>query len=72
MRLVHGLSFDNIRGDIYGGLTAAVVALPFLGRFMPSFWRPLCSAWAVLPNTFPMPSQNTSGDFWITESVLTS
>ena len=28
MRLVHGLRFDNIRGDIHGGLTAAVVALP--------------------------------------------
>lgn len=28
MQLVHGLHFKNIRGDIYGGLTAAVVALP--------------------------------------------
>ena len=28
MALVHGLHFNNIRGDIYGGLTAAVVALP--------------------------------------------
>ncbi|HHZ87704.1 MAG TPA: SulP family inorganic anion transporter [Chromatiaceae bacterium] len=28
MQLVNGLHFDNIRGDIYGGLTAAVVALP--------------------------------------------
>lgn len=28
MQLVHGLHFRNIRGDIYGGLTAAVVALP--------------------------------------------
>ncbi|MCK4950492.1 MAG: SulP family inorganic anion transporter [Gammaproteobacteria bacterium] len=28
MQLVHGLHFNNIRGDIYGGLTAAVVALP--------------------------------------------
>ena len=26
--LVNGLHFNNIRGDIYGGLTAAVVALP--------------------------------------------
>src|SRR5210317_2158758 len=25
---INGLRFDNIRGDIYGGLTAAVVALP--------------------------------------------
>lgn len=28
MQFVNGLHFDNIRGDIYGGLTAAVVALP--------------------------------------------
>ncbi len=28
MSLVNGLHFNNIRGDIYGGLTAAVVALP--------------------------------------------
>lgn len=28
MRFVHGLHYNNIRGDIYGGLTAAVVALP--------------------------------------------
>ncbi|MDH5394729.1 MAG: SulP family inorganic anion transporter [Gammaproteobacteria bacterium] len=28
MGLVNGLHFNNIRGDIYGGLTAAVVALP--------------------------------------------
>jgi len=28
MWMVHGLHFKNIRGDIYGGLTAAVVALP--------------------------------------------
>ena len=26
--LIHGLHFGNVRGDIYGGLTAAVVALP--------------------------------------------
>ena len=26
--MIHGLHFNNIRGDIYGGLTAAVVALP--------------------------------------------
>ena len=31
--LVHGLSFDNIRGDIYGGVTAAVVALPLALAF---------------------------------------
>lgn len=28
MGLINGLHFNNIRGDIYGGLTAAVVALP--------------------------------------------
>jgi len=27
-QFVHGLHFSNLRGDIYGGLTAAVVALP--------------------------------------------
>ena len=28
MSLINGLRFNNLRGDIYGGLTAAVVALP--------------------------------------------
>ena len=28
MNFVNGLHFNNLRGDIYGGLTAAVVALP--------------------------------------------
>lgn len=28
MRYINGLHFNNLRGDIYGGLTAAVVALP--------------------------------------------
>ncbi len=28
MKYIHGLHFQNLRGDIYGGLTAAVVALP--------------------------------------------
>ena len=28
MNIINGLHFNNIRGDIYGGLTAAVVALP--------------------------------------------
>ena len=31
--LVNGLRFDNIRGDIFGGLTAAVVALPLALAF---------------------------------------
>ena len=30
---IHGLHFKNIRGDIYGGLTAAVVALPLALAF---------------------------------------
>lgn len=33
MALFYGLRFDNIRGDIYGGLTAAVVALPLALAF---------------------------------------
>jgi SulP family sulfate permease len=33
MTLIHGLRFDNLRGDIYGGLTAAVVALPLALAF---------------------------------------
>jgi len=33
MKLIYGLRFDNIRGDIYGGLTAAVVALPLALAF---------------------------------------
>jgi len=28
MNVIHGLHFNNMRGDIYGGLTAAMVALP--------------------------------------------
>ncbi len=33
MKFVHGLRFDNLRGDIYGGLTAAVIALPLALAF---------------------------------------
>jgi len=33
MKLIHGLRGDNLRGDIYGGLTAAVVALPLALAF---------------------------------------
>jgi len=33
MRYINGLHFNNIRGDIYGGLTAAVVALPLALAF---------------------------------------
>ena len=33
MQLINGLRFDNLRGDIYGGLTAAVVAVPLALAF---------------------------------------
>lgn len=33
MGLVHGLHFNNLRGDIYGGMVAAVVALPLALAF---------------------------------------
>ena len=33
MQIVHGFRGDNIRGDIYGGITAAVVALPLALAF---------------------------------------
>jgi len=33
MKLVHGLHFNNIRGDVFGGLTTAVVALPLALAF---------------------------------------
>ncbi|MBL4828054.1 MAG: SulP family inorganic anion transporter [Spongiibacteraceae bacterium] len=33
MQLIHGLHFNNLRGDIFGGLTAAVVALPLALAF---------------------------------------
>ncbi|MGF1458829.1 MAG: SulP family inorganic anion transporter [Leptolyngbyaceae cyanobacterium] len=32
-RLVHGLRFDNLRGDFFGGVTAAIVALPLALAF---------------------------------------
>lgn len=33
MQFINGLHFNNIRGDIYGGVTAAVVALPLALAF---------------------------------------
>ena len=33
MRLVNGLRFDNLIGDLYGGVTAAVIALPLALAF---------------------------------------
>ena len=31
--MIQGLSFNNLRGDVYGGLVAAVVALPLALAF---------------------------------------
>ncbi|MGB3639914.1 MAG: SulP family inorganic anion transporter, partial [Rivularia sp. (in: cyanobacteria)] len=33
MQLVHRLNFRNLRGDLFGGLTAAIVALPLALAF---------------------------------------
>lgn len=33
IKLVNGLHFNNLRGDVYGGITAAVVALPLALAF---------------------------------------
>ena len=33
MQLVHGLHFRNLRGDLFGGITAAIVALPLALAF---------------------------------------
>jgi len=33
LQIIHGLRFDNLRGDVYGGITAAVVALPLALAF---------------------------------------
>jgi SulP family sulfate permease len=33
MQIIHGLNFRNVRGDFYGGVTAAVVALPLALAF---------------------------------------
>ena len=33
MSFVHGLHYDNLRGDVYGGITAGVVALPLALAF---------------------------------------
>jgi SulP family sulfate permease len=33
MALIHGMHLDNLRGDLYGGVTAAVVALPLALAF---------------------------------------
>ena len=33
MQLINGLNFNNLKGDIYGGITAAVIALPLALAF---------------------------------------
>lgn len=33
MQLINGLSFNNLKGDIYSGITAAVIALPLTLAF---------------------------------------
>ncbi len=49
MRLIHGLKFNNIRGDLYGGLTAAVVALPLALAFgVASGAGPMAGLWGAI------------------------
>ncbi len=46
---VHGLRFDNIRGDIYGGVTAAIVALPLaLGMGVTSGAGPVAGMYGAI------------------------
>jgi sulfate permease, SulP family len=47
--LIHGLRFDNLKGDIFGGLTAAVVALPLALAFgVASGAGPLAGLWGAI------------------------
>ncbi len=49
MQLINGLRFDNIKGDIYGGLTAAVVALPLALAFgVASGAGPIAGLWGAI------------------------
>ncbi len=49
MRLVHGLKFNTLRGDLYGGLTAAVVALPLALAFgVASGAGPMAGLWGAI------------------------
>ena len=54
MKLIHGLTFDNIRGDVFGGLTAAVVALPLALAFgVASGAGPMAGLYgAIIPGFF--------------------
>ncbi|MBT4040803.1 MAG: SulP family inorganic anion transporter [Rhodospirillales bacterium] len=49
LHLIHGLRFDNIKGDIFGGVTAAVVALPLALAFgVASGAGPLAGLWGAI------------------------
>ena len=52
-RLINGWRTDNLIGDMYGGLTAAVVALP------------LALAFGVASGKLSIPSANTPAYFWL-------
>ena len=48
-RLINGLHFDNLKGDIYGGLTAAVVALPLaMGMGVTSGAGPIAGIYGAI------------------------
>ena len=49
MSFIHGIRYDNIRGDIFGGLTAAVVALPLALAFgVASGAGPMAGLWGAI------------------------
>jgi len=49
MKYINGLHFNNIRGDIYGGLTAAVVALPLaMGMGVTSGAGPIAGLYGAI------------------------
>ena len=56
LHLIHGLRFDNIKGDIFGGVTAAVVALPLALAFgVASGAGPLAGLWGAILVGFLQP-----------------
>lgn len=49
MDFIHGLRFNNIRGDVFGGLTASVVALPLALAFgVASGAGPMAGLWGAI------------------------
>ncbi len=49
MKYINGLHFNNIKGDIYGGLTAAVVALPLaMGMGVTSGAGPIAGIYGAI------------------------